>query len=129
MLLFKKKFVEQIRCGEKTQTIRLWKYRRMKTGQRSYIPGVGYVAITSVERVELAQLTDADAVPDGFPTADALRTELCALYGTDVLKRLRPYIVRFSVCPPSEQQTILEEKKEKRLGEENRHKLFRNFDF
>ena len=129
MLLFKKKFIEQIRNGEKTQTIRLWKYRRMKPGQRSYIPGVGYVAITSVERVELEQLTNADAVPDGFLSADALRTELCALYGTDVLKRLTPYIVRFSVYPPSEQQTILEAQKEKRVGAENRHKLFRNFDF
>ena len=49
MLLFKKKFLPAIRSGEKTQTIRLWKWRMMRPGQRSYIPGAGYVAIERVE--------------------------------------------------------------------------------
>ena len=113
MLLFKKKFIEQIKSGEKTQTIRLWKYRRMKPGQRSFIAGVGYVHIDGVERVELAELTDADAIPDGFTTADALRAELCDLYGVDILARRKLYIVRFSVFPPDEQIKILEEKNKK----------------
>ena len=125
MLLFKKKFIEQIKSGEKTQTIRLWKYCRMKPGQRSYTTGVGYIRIDSIERVELEQLTDADAIPDGFPTADALREELCALYGADALKRLRLYIVRFSVCTPCEQERI----KKKRADEESRRKLVRYLDF
>lgn len=81
MLLFKRKFLDAIRRGEKTQTIRLWKHRMMRAGQRSYIPGVGYVRITTVEPVQLDQLTDADANPDGFATADALRTELRKIYG------------------------------------------------
>lgn len=81
MLLFKKKFLPAIRAGEKTQTIRLWKWRMMRAGQRSYIPGVGYIRIDSVEQVQLAELTDADAVPDGFPTAEALREELRQIYG------------------------------------------------
>ena len=85
MLLFQKKFIEQIKRGEKTQTIRLWKHCRMKPGQRSYIPGIGYIAVTNVERVELDQLTDADALLDGFQTADALRAELCTLYDADIL--------------------------------------------
>jgi hypothetical protein len=80
MLLFKKKFLDAIRCGRKTQTIRLWKYRRMKAGQRSYIPGVGYIRVTAVEEVSLDDLTDADAVPDGFATAAELRAELRAIY-------------------------------------------------
>jgi len=113
MLLFKKKFLEPIRRGEKTQTIRLWSYRRMKEGQRSYIPGVGYIAIVSVEPVELARLTDADAKLDGFHSADALRAELCDLYGVDALARLTPYIIRFSVYPPSEQEKIKEERDKK----------------
>ena len=45
MLLFKKKFLPAIRAGEKTQTIRLWKFRHLRSGQRSYIPGVGYIRI------------------------------------------------------------------------------------
>ena len=113
MLLFKQKFLEAIKGGTKTQTIRLWQYRRMKAGQRSYIAGVGYIRIDSVERVELEQLTDADAIPDGFHSADALRAELCDLYGVDILARRKLYIVRFSVYPPSEQIKIQEEKNKK----------------
>ena len=40
-------------------------------GQRSYIPGVGPIRITAVEQVELAGLTDEDAVPDGWPRRSA----------------------------------------------------------
>lgn len=80
MLLFKKKFLPAIRSGEKTQTIRLWKHRLMRDGQRSYTPGVGRIRIERVERVEIDQLTDADAAPDGFATAAALREELRTIY-------------------------------------------------
>jgi hypothetical protein len=76
MLLFKKKFLPAIREGEKTQSIRLWKHRMMRTGQRSYIPGAGYIRIDEVEQVQLEDLRDEDAIPDGFETADALRSEL-----------------------------------------------------
>ncbi len=72
MLLFKKKFLQAIRAGEKTQTIRLWKHRRMRAGQRSYIPGVGAIRVTLVEEVELDRLTDADARPDGFVSAGSV---------------------------------------------------------
>jgi hypothetical protein len=129
MLLFKKKFIEQIRNGEKTQTIRLWKYRRMKPGQRSYINGIGYILITSVMPIELDKITDADALLDGFTTADALRYELYALYGADVMARRTPYIIRFSVYPPSEQEAIAEEQSNKRFEAESRKRLFRHFDF
>ena len=116
MLLFKKKFLEQIRNGEKTQTIRLWKYRRMKPGQRSYIPGVGYIAIESVEPTELSRLTDADAVLDGFRSAELLRKEIRTLYTVEERKKLTPFRIRFSVFPPREQQKITKERqKQKRL--------------
>lgn len=95
MLLFKKKFLPAIRAGEKTQTIRLWKHRMMRTGQRSYIPGAGYVTIDLVEQVNLADLTDSDAVPDGFPTADALRAELAALYGDKIAAGYKAFRVVF----------------------------------
>jgi uncharacterized protein YqfB (UPF0267 family) len=81
MLLFKKKFLPAIRAGEKTQTIRLWKFRHMRAGQRSYIPGVGHIRITAVEPVEIDSLTDADAIPDGFLSASALQHELRSIYG------------------------------------------------
>jgi len=81
MLLFKRKFLPAIHSGKKTQTIRLWKHRMMRQGQRSYIPGVGAIRITIVEAVEIDALTDADARPDGFSSGDALREELRTIYG------------------------------------------------
>jgi hypothetical protein len=95
MLLFKKKFLPAIRIGEKTQTIRLWKYRRMRTGQRSYIPGVGHIRLTAVDEVNLAELTDDDARPDGFVSADALRAELAQLYPEQLAAGYRAYRIRF----------------------------------
>jgi hypothetical protein len=104
MLLFKKKFLDAIRRGEKTQTIRLWKQRMMKEGQRSYIPGIGYIRIDQVEQVELETLTDSDAKPDGFTTAGELRDEIERLYGPKLKGDLRPFRVRFTVLPSEEQQ-------------------------
>ena len=80
MLLFKKKFLPDIRSGKKTQTIRLWRWRMMRAGQRSFIPGAGYIRIDQVKQIELEDLTDADAIPDGFATADALRKEIKDIY-------------------------------------------------
>ena len=99
MLLFKKKFLDDIRSGRKTQTIRLWKYRRMKTGQRSYIPGVGYIRVTLVEKVELSELTDEDAIPDGFQTADALRAEIDTLYADKLAEGYQAYRIVFHLLP------------------------------
>ncbi len=100
MLLFKKKFLPAIRTGEKTQTIRLWKHRHMRAGQRSYIPGVGAVEILSVDEVALADLTDDDAVPDGFETADALRAELNAIYGEKLAMGYKTFRVCFRMGAP-----------------------------
>jgi hypothetical protein len=97
MLLFKKKFLPAIRNGEKTQTIRLWKHRRMKAGQRSYIPGVGHIRLTAVEEVELDKLTDADALPDGFQTADELRAEIARLYPQQLAAGHRAYRIVFAL--------------------------------
>jgi len=95
MLLFKRKFLDDIRRGTKTQTIRLWKHRMMRSGQRSYIPGVGPIRITVVEQVDLDALTDADAVPDGFATAAALRRELRTIYGQQLKDGHQAYRIVF----------------------------------
>ena len=97
MLLFKKKFLTAIRAGEKTQTIRLWKYRRMRAGQRSYIPGVGAIRVTLVEEVELERLSDADARPDGFASADQLRAEIASLYPQQLAAGYRAYRIVFEL--------------------------------
>lgn len=107
MLLFKKEFLPAIRRGEKTQTIRLWKYRRMKSGQRSYIPGAGYIRVTAVDRVQLEQLGDDDARPDGFSTAEELRAEIARLYPQQLADgRHQAYRVVFRLLPPGQQKKL-----------------------
>jgi hypothetical protein len=110
MLLFKKKFLEQIRRGEKTQTIRLWKFRRMRAGQRSYIPGAGYIQITAVDEVALADLTDDDALRDGFPSADALRREVQELYPRQLADGHRAFRLIFRLMSPEETLAIKKER-------------------
>ncbi len=102
MLLFKKKFLPAIRCGQKTQTIRLWEHRRMRPGQRSYIPGAGHVRIEAVDEVRLEDLTDDDARPDGFDRVEALRAEIARLYGTPLPEGFRAYRVVFRLMAEDE---------------------------
>lgn len=104
MLLFKKKYLQAIRTGRKTQTIRLWKYRRMRPGQRSYIPGAGYIHITAVDRVQLDELTDEDARPDGFETADQLRAEVAQLYCEQLAAGHCAYRISFHLLPQEQQK-------------------------
>ncbi len=111
MLLFKKKFLDAIRKGEKTQTIRLWKFRRMRPGQQSYIPGVGYIDITAVDEVSLDQLTEDDARRDGFSSADALRHEIRELYPNQLADGYRVYRLRFHVVSAAEQVTRRQNRK------------------
>lgn len=104
MLLFKKKFLPAIRRGEKTQTIRLWKHRRMRSGQRSYVPGAGPIRVHTVEPVELTELTDEDALRDGFDSAKALREELVRLYPEQLEAGYQAYRVVFELLPAGETQ-------------------------
>ncbi len=104
MLLFKKKFLEAIRQGTKTQTIRVWTHRRMKAGQRSYIPGAGYIRVDAVDAVELSELTEDDAVRDGFASLAELRGEIERLYPDGITDGRLAYRVAFHLLPPEEQK-------------------------
>lgn len=95
MLLFKKKFLEAIRDGRKTQTVRLWKSCRFRAGQLSYIPGVGYIQLTAIDAVRLADLTDDDAVLDGFASAADLLAEIRTLYADRLETGFQAYRLRF----------------------------------
>ncbi len=97
MLLFKKKYLAAIRAGTKTQTIRLWPYRRMRSGQRSYIPGVGYIRVESVEEIQLDDLTEADAVADGFDSLADLLVELQSLYVEEIEQEYKVFRLRFTL--------------------------------
>jgi hypothetical protein len=67
----------------------------MRAGQRSYIPGIGHIRITSIEQVDVDQLKDADAIPDGFPTAKALQAELRTIYGDKLAAGYQAYRIEF----------------------------------
>lgn len=73
--------LELIRKGTKRQTLRWWTYARVKVGQRAYVPGLGYVEVTAVERLPgLGVLRSADARADGFGSVRALRAALGEMY-------------------------------------------------
>lgn len=122
MLLFKKKFLDQIRNGTKTQTIRLLEHCRFRSGQRSYIPGAGYIQIDLVEQVSLDDLTDADAAPDGFETADLLRKEIKSLYCEKLQNGCSAYKIVFHLFPPEEQERMIEERKGKTPAKKRRNR-------
>ena len=92
--------MDAIRRGEKTQTLRNWKSQRLQPGQKDLIPGIGPIRIDSVEKVSLDELTDADAIPDGFPTIDALKAEIRDIYGDEPAGNF--YRVRFHVLKSDE---------------------------
>ena len=75
----------------------------MRSGQRSYIPGIGYIRINLVEEVELDQLTDADAIPDGFPSAEALRKELNEFYAEKIAAGYKAFRVVFRLMREGEE--------------------------
>jgi hypothetical protein len=102
MLLFKKKFLDAIRNGSKTQTVRLWKACRLRTDGLCYVPGIGYTRITDVAEVALDELTDEDAILDGFPSAEALLTEIRTLYADRVDAGYRAFRIRFHVLEAAE---------------------------
>ncbi len=99
MLLFKKKFLPAIRAGTKTQTVRLWKVLRYRAGQRSYIPGAGYIRIDAIDRVTLDQLTERDAQLDGFDSLSALLEELQTMYAEEFAAGYQAYRVTFHLLP------------------------------
>ena len=116
MLLFKRKFLDAIRSGEKTQTLRNWKNVRIRAGQKDVIPGVGPIRIDSVEKVSLDDLTDDDAIPDGFPSLDALKKELRDIYGEGTGNFYR---IRFHLLKESEDEKAPSPRKSKPVPEEH----------
>jgi hypothetical protein len=79
-ILFKKQFLDAIRRGEKTTTLRRWKTCRIKAGARARAPGIGWLNILSCEKIDLKDLTEADAIADGFASLKDLLKTLAQIY-------------------------------------------------
>jgi hypothetical protein len=86
----------------------------MKPGQRSYIPGAGYIRVLAVDEVDLAALCDDDARRDGFASAEALRTEITMLYALQLAAGQRAFRIGFALFSPEEQAAVVEQKKASR---------------
>jgi hypothetical protein len=95
MLLFKKKFFDAITSGRKRQTVRIWPRRRLRAGQIETVPGLGRVRITAFDPIRPDDLSEEDAVLDGFASRAALMDELRALYG-DRLDSVPCFRIRFT---------------------------------
>jgi hypothetical protein len=59
--------------------------------------------MTSVEPIEIDALSDADAIPDGFPTAAALQRELRAIYGEKLAQGYKAFRITFQ-CEPGKKR-------------------------
>ena len=59
----------------------------------------------------MASLTDDDARPDGFATADALRTELTTLYADQLAAGHRAYRICFELLSSEEQAAAVAQRK------------------
>jgi hypothetical protein len=79
-IFFKRKFIDAIRRGDKTTTLRRWKSCRLKAGSRAYVPGFGWLSILSCGEIELKDLSQADALADGFKSLTALKKTLAQIY-------------------------------------------------
>lgn len=98
MMLFKKKYLDAIRSGRKTQTIRVWRHRHVRAGQISYTPGVGRIRITAIEEIRLEDLSNDDAIRDGFASAVDLVTEIRQMYAERLEKGYRIFKIGFEVA-------------------------------
>lgn len=94
-LLFKKEFHEAIRCGRKTQTIRFWTRQHVKPGRIIAAPRLGRFRILEIDELDIDQLSDDDARPDGFDSAELLRLKLVELYGSTRPPGRRCFRLRF----------------------------------
>jgi hypothetical protein len=97
-LFFKKPLQDAIREGRKRTTIRRWARPLVRAGAEAFAPGVGWLAIESVESVELEHLSDADALADGFDSHARLLAALHALYPDQARDGKQWFMVRFTVA-------------------------------
>ena len=65
---------------------------------------MGYVRITDVGQIDLDKLTDDDACPDGFDTAEALLEEIRKLYPDQLAAGYQAYRLVFELLPPDQQK-------------------------
>jgi hypothetical protein len=84
-VLFEARFRDGVQDGSVTVTFRRWKRPQVVTGHR-YRTAVGILAVDSVEVVDAAEITDADAGRSGYPSAAAVVADLRGADGLPVYR-------------------------------------------
>ena len=81
MLVFlKQQYLEQVRAGRKTSTIRPWPRCHLKPGSSISFNGRLRVVCAGVERARLADLSLSDIRSDGFKSREDFMRAFHALY-------------------------------------------------
>lgn len=89
-MLLEKRARDGILDGSVTVLVRRWRRPQAVAG-RVYRTAAGLIAVDAVTVVDPVALTDADAVPAGYGSADELRADLRGAQGDPVyLLRVRP---------------------------------------
>jgi hypothetical protein len=92
-MVFKKELREAVRRGRIRCSVRIWTRPHVKVGGR-YPMDDGSIAIDSIERIRLEDITPALARESGFPTRKALLETARHGAGNQV------YLIRFHYLPP-----------------------------
>lgn len=83
MLIFVQRiYLQRIRAGTKTATVRPWKTCTLQPGDPLVFSGGVRATITRVTPRRLNTLTDAEIRADGFPSRAAFRAAVRRLYPT-----------------------------------------------
>ncbi len=100
MLLIKKNFFDAIRDGAKTTTLRYWRRPMVRAGSVHSVRGLGAVRVDDVLAIEADDITDADALADGFAGRAQLTAALAELYTPAQRRRRTLYKVAFTFLGP-----------------------------
>jgi hypothetical protein len=106
-LFFKRTFQQAIREGRKLTTIRRWDRPLLAAGEQANSPGLGWLAIESVEVVELDNLDDDHARADGFETKVLLVQALRAFYPDFDTDQKQWFLIRFRLHQPQVKRSRL----------------------
>jgi hypothetical protein len=82
LIFVKGEYLDQIKRGEKTATLRPWKTCRMKPGDPLVFNGKVHATLTRVVQRELGTLSAADIQAEGFATREDFRRAVRRLYPT-----------------------------------------------
>jgi hypothetical protein len=96
LLAFKGKFRPLIKEGKKTQTLRLWKRCPFQPGAVVLSPKLGKVRINSVEKTLLSELSQDDAVQEGFEEIEQLVKSIKEIYSLKRIANVECFKIRFT---------------------------------